>query len=347
LSQDVTPYNDLDSLISDFKPFYELTQMAFDIKTSFLEWRTGQLMKQDTGLIRNSVSQWQANCNSLRKTLDNEEYHEASDVTMALRSNVDEFSKFLPMVMCITSSAVTDEDWEEITQVLLQDEKIQREKGEGGKVDRNEIKIDDIEKFNLFQFMEEIDDITNKAIKKDSLAQKLKAMKDEMKNFQMSQKEYKSTFLVQEWDEINIKLDDQIVNVQAMNGSSFMKGSLKREAKNWEKKLIDMSELMDKMLKTQRNWMYLEPIFSSGDIANTMPLEYKMFVDVDTHWKSTMNIIAEDPGIIDLVEKENIAKQFDDNNKNLDLIQKKLNDFLEQKRLIFARFFFLANDDLL
>lgn len=78
-----------------------------------------------------------------------------------------------------------------------------------------------------------------------------------------------------------------------------------------------------------------------------MPLEYKMFVDVDTHWKSVMNIIVEDPGIIDLVDKENIAKQFDDNNKNLDQIQKKLNDFLEQKRLIFARFFFLANDDLL
>lgn len=75
-------------------------------------------------------------------------------------------------------------------------------------------------------------------------------MKDEMKNFQLEQNEYKSTFLIKGWDDINLKLDDQIVNTQAMNGSSFMKGSLKREAKNWEKKLIDMSELMDKMLKT-------------------------------------------------------------------------------------------------
>jgi hypothetical protein len=35
-----------------------------------------------------------------------------------------------------------------------------------------------------------------------------------------------------------------------MNGSSFMKGNVKIEAKNWEKRLVDMSELMEEMLKT-------------------------------------------------------------------------------------------------
>lgn len=72
-----------------------------------------------------------------------------------------------------------------------------------------------------------------------------------------------------------------------------------------------------------------------------------MFCDVDLHWKQVMKSVEEEPGITDLIDKENIMKQFQDNNKNLDAIQKKLNDFLEQKRLIFARFFFLANDDLL
>ena len=60
-----------------------------------------------------------------------------------------------------------------------------------------------------------------------------------------------------------------------------------------------------------------------------------------------MKGVEEEPGIMELADKDNIMKQFQDDNKNLDLIQKKLNDFLEQKRLIFARFFFLANDDLL
>jgi hypothetical protein len=51
-----------------------------------------------------------------------------------------------------------------------------------------------------------------KAEKKDALAQKLKQMKDEMKNFNIEQSDYKEiTFLVKGWDDINSVLDDQIV----------------------------------------------------------------------------------------------------------------------------------------
>ena len=50
---------------------------------------------------------------------------------------------------------------------------------------------------------------------------------------------------------------------------------------------------------------------------------------------------------MDLAEKENIMQHFVEANKKLDKIQKQLSDYLEQKRLVFARFFFLANEDLL
>lgn len=93
--------------------------------------------------------------------------------------------------------------------------------------------------------------------------------------------------------------------------------------------------------------MYLEPIFGSGDIMNTMPVEGKMFMNVDNLWKNTMKGIEEEKAIMDLADKENIKVQFEKANDDLDKIQKSLSDFLEQKRLVFARFFFLANDDLL
>jgi len=60
-----------------------------------------------------------------------------------------------------------------------------------------------------------------------------------------------------------------------------------------------------------------------------------------------MEDIKEYPCILDLADKEGIYNQFVECNRDLDKINRSLEDYLEEKRLIFARFFFLANEDLL
>ena len=76
--------------------------------------------------------------------------------------------------------------------------------------------------------------------------------------------------------------------------------------------------------------MYLEPIFSSGDIGETMPNEYKLFTEVDNHWRKTMSIIHEEPSLMMLhQDNDGLKAQFDVANQKLSLIQKKLSDYLE------------------
>jgi dynein heavy chain, axonemal len=208
--------------------------------------------------------------------------------------------------------------------------------------------VEKIKQYEFKKYFEEIDEITMRAEKKFSLAKKLKLMKEEMKLFTLTLFPYKGkTFVLKAYDEVNAKLDDQIVNTQAMLGSQFMKGKLRNETKSWETKLNNMSELIEEISKCQKTWMYLEPIFASDDIHKQMPTEGAWFRDVDNLWKTTMDAIDNDPGIIDLVERENIKTAFEDSNKKLDRIQKSLNEYLEEKRLIFPRFYFLANEDLL
>jgi dynein heavy chain len=93
--------------------------------------------------------------------------------------------------------------------------------------------------------------------------------------------------------------------------------------------------------------MYLEPIFASDDIGKTMPNEATMFKDVDTTWKTNMELIDTDPGILDLNDRDNITSYFIDANKKLDQIQNKLDAYLEEKSLVFPRFYFLDSQSLL
>ena len=108
-----------------------------------------------------------------------------------------------------------------------------------------------------------------RAEKKFGLRQKLIQYRNEMKEFKIEQKTYKTgdTFILANFDDIMAKLDEVIVGTQTMLGSSYMKGTLQAETKKFERQLNDMSELMEAMIKTQRDWMYLEPIFASGDIS--------------------------------------------------------------------------------
>jgi hypothetical protein len=51
-----------------------------------------------------------------------------------------------------------------------------------------------------------------------------------------------------------------------------------------------------------------------------MPVEGSLFREVDNLWKSTMDGIETEPGIIDLADRDNIKLQFEEANKKLDRI---------------------------
>jgi hypothetical protein len=290
-----TPYPDLDDLDKYFRPFCTLIGMAKDVEDALKDWKTERLMSiQDPSKIGGSIQSWTSECFKLQKKLV-DDYPETAEVAVELRKTINEFSKNLPLIESFTSDAVDVEDWKEICEVVGRPD-----------MDREEIKVSAFADLNLHEYIGEINDIASKAQKKFNLQKSLKEMKDEMKSKLIEQKAHKGTHLVKGWDDISGALDDQTVKTQAMLGSSNIgKGKLKADTKKWVDTLLNLSDLMDQMLKTQRSWMQLEPIFSSGDIATTMPTEAKMFNEVDTLWKNTMKSIEEDPALIELAPENN------------------------------------------
>lgn len=147
-------------------------------------------------------------------------------------------------------------------------------------------------------------------------------------------------------EQIQAALDDHIIKTQTMKGSPYAKFMLDAIA-DWEKVLNDTQENLDMWLKVQAVWMYLEPVFSSDDIINQMPVEGRNFKEVNISWHNLMNQIHDNPSALDVIKIETLGETLRLANAKLEKVQKGLNEYLESKRGLFPRFYFLSNDELL
>ena len=78
-----------------------------------------------------------------------------------------------------------------------------------------------------------------------------------------------------------------------------------------------------------------------------MPDEAARFEKVDGVFRSTVAKCIEDPKVLVFTRTEGLLESLQESFEFLELINKGLNAYLEQKRLYFSRFFFLSNDELL
>lgn len=159
-------------------------------------------------------------------------------------------------------------------------------------------------------------------------------------------KESKDVFVLGSVEEVTAKLDDSIVTISTIMGSRFI-GAIQEEVESWRKKLVTLQETLDEWLLVQKNWMYLENIFSAPDIQRQLPDASKIFSHVDTSWKTIMRRTNENPHVVTAGTFPGIKETLQQHNAHLDKIQKNLEDYLETKRMAFPRFYFLSNDELL
>ena len=201
---------------------------------------------------------------------------------------------------------------------------------------------------NVGDYIEQIQEASDTASKEFSLEKALDKMLGEWKPMEFDCMEYRDTgtYILRALDDIQTLFDDHIVKTQAMRSSPFVK-PFEQRCRDWEKKLISMQEIIDEWLKCQSVWLYLEPIFSSEDIMRQMPQEAKRFTQVDRMWRKVMQQTEAKPNVLMATAQEGMHESFVNANQLLELIQQGLNDYLEAKRLSFARLFFLSNDELL
>jgi len=115
----------------------------------------------------------------------------------------------------------------------------------------------------------------------------------------------------------------------------------------WESRLDLVSQILVELFSCQRNWQYLETIFTTVEIKIQLPKESDKFKTVDNFWMDLMNKINACPVVLFNCHSEDLLARLQSSKRVLEEIQICLQSYLETKRRTFPRFYFLSNDELL
>ncbi|XP_056467776.1 cytoplasmic dynein 2 heavy chain 1 isoform X1 [Gadus chalcogrammus] len=148
--------------------------------------------------------------------------------------------------------------------------------------------------------------------------------------------------LIKDWKDIVSQVGDNRCLLQSLKDSPYYRG-FQDKVSLWEVRLADLDEHLLSLNTIQRRWVYLEPIFGRG----ALPKEQARFKRVDEDFRSIMSDVQRDSRVVSLCSRAGIRNSLVTILDQLQRCQKSLNEFLEEKRSAFPRFYFIGDDDLL
>lgn len=202
---------------------------------------------------------------------------------------------------------------------------------------------------NIMQFKDDIQRISTEATQESVLEEMLSKVKASWAEaeFQLANfKEQKDVYILTGVDDVQAMLDESMMTIGTILASRYV-GGIRGEVEKMETALKTLQSVLDEWLAVQKNWMYLEPIFSAPDIQRQLPAEAKMFADVDKGLKNVLKKVSENPNCMRVGGLPGQADIFSSWNMTLENTQKQLEAYLEFKCMAFPRFYFLSNDELL
>ena len=328
-----SPYQDLKNLTNELDLLHGIWKLTEDWHKQWSQWKDDQFQNLKLEDITDELQKYNKQIGGVRKQL------EKKGVWSSLKAQVDKFRKTVPLLTHLRNSAMRPRHWE-----LLMDEIDEKFDPWG-----NEFTLSKVDTLNLNRHPEFIENLSNSATQEQSIERgiaKVKAAWDTT-TFKIEQyrREY---FKIASTEEITQQLEEHLATMSNMKVSRYV-SAFAGNVQYWEQTLSIISDSIEALLQVQTKWMYLENIFiGSEDIQKKLPTETSMFATINTQWNAIMARLHQDPNVCrGTTKREGLLETLNDMLKKLEKIQKQLEDYLEDRRRVFPRFYFLSNDDLL
>ncbi|TPX59802.1 hypothetical protein PhCBS80983_g02245 [Powellomyces hirtus] len=248
------------------------------------------------------------------------------------------YLKLTAMVTDLKSEAVKERHWKQLFKGL----------GLENKVSLSDLTMGHLWDADLRKNEMAVKEVLTVAQGEMALEEFLKQVKETWTSFSLDLVVYQNKCrLIKGWDELFTKSSENLNSLTAMKHSPYFR-VFEEDALSWEDKLNRIHVLFDIWIDVQRQWVYLEGIFSvSVDIKHLLPVESARFQSINADFMSLMKKVYKSPSVLDILNIPGIQKSMERLSDLLTKIQRALGEYLERERSVFPRFYFVGDEDLL
>ena len=143
------------------------------------------------------------------------------------------------------------------------------------------------------------------------------------------------------------RLENDQLTIQSMVASRYLK-TFETEVFAWQKALSMVAEVLLILNDIQRTWSYLEPLFiGSEEVKKELPETAEKFAGIDATVKSLLAEAWETRNAKKACNRPGLFEELEKLAELLEQCKKALSEYLDGKRRIFPRFYFVSEADLL
>ncbi|XP_019625905.1 PREDICTED: LOW QUALITY PROTEIN: dynein heavy chain 6, axonemal-like [Branchiostoma belcheri] len=295
-------------------------------------WRATAFEQLNVDAVQKNVNRFSQTVFMLEKGLPHNE------IVPKLKQSVLDFKQGMPVITSLRNPYLRSRHWEAIQELIGRS--IVRDK---------KFTLGNLLELKIFQHKERIGDISTQASNEATLEAMLQKVIElwHHTDFRLVPHNVRpDIMIIAGIDDIMAQLEESQVTIGTIRGSRYVT-AIKTQVEDWDRRLGLFARTLDEWMTCQRQWLYLEQIFTTPDIQRQLPTEAKLFSQVDKSWKDLMRRTEDRPNALRSATAPGVLEILQSSNSHLEKIQKCLEDYLETKRLVFPRFYFLSNDELL
>ena len=329
----VNPFKNLASMHADETLLRNVWEIAHKIQDELEAWKETLWSEIDVSVLSNELE------NDVKTIRKIEKRAKEWGVYIGLDALIKSVSGTLPIMDQLHNDKLRDRHWQRLYEITGVDFQKQ--------VD---LKLKDILAKDLNKYTEDITEVVDGASNEVRMETALSELKKTWADMEFQYKEmenFPELSVLYLPDELVATLEENQVAVQNYLSSkniSFFKQTLT----DWQNKLMAVDRVTNLWTDVQYHWTHLRPIFiGSEDIRKQLPEQSNSFDNIDKQMNEFIAKQQENKNVIDTCNQPNIYKFLELQSREISVVEKSLNEYLETKRMAFPRFYFVSSNDLL